>query len=91
LRKYEIMLIFNSDKDSIETNKTFVTTTLSNNNFKVIEEKNIGLRDLAAPINKKNKGHYYLYTVETDNKNFLEMEKAFKLHKELLRYFIVRQ
>ena len=91
MRKYEIMVIFNTDEDSIESNKSFISTTLSNNNIKITKEKDIGLRDLAYEINKKNKGHYYLYIVETKNRNFLEMEKAFKLHKGLLRYFIIKQ
>ena len=91
MRKYEIMVIFNPNEDSIEQNKSFISTTLTNNNIKIIKEKDIGLRDLSFEINKKNKGHYYLYIVEIKNTNFLEMEKAFKLHKGLLRYFIIRQ
>ena len=91
MRKYEIMVIFSSNEDSIEKNKSFISTTLSNNNIKITKEKDIGLIDLSFEINKKNKGHYYLYIVETKNRNFLEMEKAFKLHKDLLRYFIIRQ
>ena len=85
------MVIFSPDEDSIEKNKSFISTTLSNNNIKITKEKDIGSRDLSFEINKKNKGHYYLYVVETNNRNFSEMEKAFKLHKGLLRYFIVRQ
>ena len=91
MRKYEIMVIFDAKEDALEKNKSFISTTLSNNSIKISKEKDIGLRDLSFEINRKNKGHYYLYIVETKNRNFSEMEKAFKLHKGLLRYFIVRQ
>ena len=68
MRKYEIMVIFDAKEDSLEKNKSFISTTLSNNSIKITKEKDIGLRDLSFEINRKNKGHYYLYLVETKNR-----------------------
>ncbi len=91
MRKYEVMVILDQDEDSFENHKNFISSTLSSNDIKIIEEKDVGLRDLSFPINKKNKGHYYIYFIETNNNNFTEIEKSFKLHKGLLRYFLVKQ
>ena len=88
--KYELMVIFDSDDKNFEETKTATTGVLTSTSANIIEEKNIGLRNLAFPIKEKNKGHYYLYVVDIDPKNFNEIEKAFKLNKGILRHLFIR-
>jgi small subunit ribosomal protein S6 len=88
--KYELMVIFDSDDKNFEETKTSTTGVLTSTSANIIEERNIGLRNLAFPIKEKNKGHYYLYVVDIDPKNFSEIEKAFKLNKGILRHLFIR-
>jgi ribosomal protein S6 len=88
--KYELMVIFDYDDKNFDENKNSTTDILTSNATSIFEEKNIGLRNLNFPIKEKIKGHYYLYTVEADPKNFQEIEKAFKLHKGILRHLFIR-
>ena len=75
----------------VEKNKEFITSTLSTNNIKIKEEKDYGQKKLAYPINEKPRGHYYLFTIETNNNDFSELEHSFKLHKGILRYLLLNR
>ncbi|MCK4796695.1 MAG: 30S ribosomal protein S6 [Spirochaetes bacterium] len=91
MRKYEIMLIFNIEENSLEENKKFTTDTFSSNNISIIDEKDIGQKELSYPINNKTRGHYFLYHINVNPESLLETEKAFKLYKGIMRYLIIRQ
>ena len=91
MRKYEVMVIFDVDDDTLENAKDFVNKCFSGNQVNIIDEKDIGQKKLAYPINDKDRGHYYLYNIETEQKNLVQVEKAFKLYKNIIRYVIVRK
>ena len=91
MRKYEIMTIFDLAGGSLEECQEFVTNTFAANKINIINQKSIGQKDLAYPINDKTQGHYYLYNVEVEPKSFPEVEKAFKLYNKILRYLVVKQ
>ncbi|MBR6060923.1 MAG: 30S ribosomal protein S6, partial [Spirochaetales bacterium] len=65
-RKYEMMIIYDEEEKSLDEIKTFVNGVFSANGMTVIDEKDIGLRDYAYPINEKTRGHYYLYHFESE-------------------------
>ena len=88
--KYELIVIFDSDDKNFEEVKSTTAEILTLNSSNIIEEKNIGQRNLAFPIKEKNKGHYFLFVVEIDPNNFKEIEKAFKLNKAILRHLFIR-
>lgn len=85
------MVIFDNEVDTLENNKNFVTTTLSSNNINISEEKDYGQKRLAYLINEKKNGHYFLFNFDTNQNDFSEVEKSFKLQKSILKYLILRQ
>ena len=91
MRKYELMVIFDNEVDTLENNKNFITTTLSASNINISEEKDLGQKRLAYLIKEKRNGHYFLYTFDTTQNDFSEIEKTFKLQKSILKYLILRQ
>ena len=48
LRKYEIMFIFDTEAESMENIKAFVTDKFSNNKVDVLEEKDIGKKKFSV-------------------------------------------
>lgn len=49
-----------------------------------------GLRELAYPIKKNEKGYYFLLNIKTDNAQLSEMERQMKLHDDVLRYLSLK-
>ncbi len=89
MRKYELVTIFDLE-EVLDTKINFIKETFNSNNVTIVEEKDMGEREFSYPIKEKKRGHYYLFIVELDQKNLLEIEKAFKLYKRLLRYLFVK-
>ncbi len=90
MRKYELITVFDP-ADSFDDHKNFVNETFNANNFKIFEEKDMGEFDLAQPISERKRAHYYFYNLEADQKDFPEVERAFRLHKGLIRYMFVKK
>ena len=86
-----MMFIFHSDDEQFKKVQETVGTVFTNNKVKVTKEKDMGQRDLAYPIKNINRGHYYLYDLEADPKVILEIEKAFKHTKGLMRHLVIKK
>lgn len=90
MRKYELMCLLNPEKDTVEDHLKFVEDTLSQNNIKIVETKDVGQRKLAYPIDEITNGRYYLYQLEMEPASIPEMEKAFKLYKGVMRHIMLQ-
>ncbi|OHD10864.1 MAG: 30S ribosomal protein S6 [Spirochaetes bacterium GWC1_27_15] len=91
MKKYEMMVIYNTEERPLEETKTFVKDTFSSNNIKVIDEKDMGMRELAYLINKKKRGYYYLFNFEAEPASIKEMNAAFKLYKGIFKNLVLVQ
>ncbi|MHA1558969.1 MAG: 30S ribosomal protein S6 [Alphaproteobacteria bacterium] len=49
-----------------------------------------GLRTLAYPIKKNQKGHYVLFNVAAEKDAIKEMERQMKISEDILRYLTIR-
>ena len=91
MRKYEMMLIYDVEAKPLEEIKEFVKTSFSAHGINVVDEKDIGMRDLAYYIEKKKRGYYYLFHFETEQNNLIKVDKDFKLYKPIVRYLTLKQ
>lgn len=57
---------------------------------KVKKEELWGLRDLAYPIKRNQKGFYAHFEIEADPKNAKGLDKILKVEEDILRYLLVR-
>ena len=48
-------------------------------------------RDLAYPIGKKTRGHYYLYGIQADPEKIGNLDRAFKLASGILKYLVIKK
>ena len=92
MRKYEMMTILSLDDKGSFDSKKYFTDTFSSFGMKVVEEKDMGVRDLAYPIKKITRGHYFLFQLEAENqKNIVEFNKTLKLNKNILRTLLLNK
>ncbi|MEW5817819.1 MAG: 30S ribosomal protein S6 [Spirochaetota bacterium] len=88
---YEGVFIFSTKEDKFVKGKELVASEFNRIKAVIQKEEDMGDKDLAYPIKKENRGHYYYYEVEQSPEKLLEIEKNFKLSPEILKYLFVKK
>ena len=91
-RTYEVMYIVNPDTEGekIEKLNEAVGKLIEKEGGTVIRMDDIGIRNLAYPILKKNTGHYVLFEIEGSGQEILELERRMRVNDLVMRYVTVR-
>ena len=93
MNKYEIMFIVRADIDE-KTQKDTVSAfekVLKNMKAKIVENKDMGQKKLAYPINKQVRGNYYLFNVESTADAVNEFSRKAKIDENILRHIVIRE
>ena len=91
MKKYEIMYIVKAGLDE-EARKALiekVNSTITKKGGKLVEVNEMGLRDLAYPINDEIKGYYVVLNVEAEVETINEFDRLTKLNNNVLRHLIL--
>ena len=94
MRKYEIMFIVRPTLTEEEIKKTIKDFggILTKNGAKIVNEKDMGQRELAYEIKKFNSGYYFLFTLEAkDDKAIKEFDRLALISKDIIRHLITRE
>ena len=91
-RTYEVMYIINPEtaSDRIEKLNEAVGKLIEKEGGEVVRMDNIGLRNLAYPIQKKTEGHYVLFEVDGSGQEIAELERRMRVNDMIMRYITVR-
>ena len=91
-RTYEVMYIINPDTDGekIEKLNEAVSKLIEKEGGEVVRLDNVGIRNLAYPIQKKYEGHYVLFEVNGTGQEILELERRMRVNDLIMRYITVR-
>lgn len=91
-RTYEVMYIVNPEtaSDRIEKLNDAVGKLIEKEGGSVVKVDNIGLKDLAYPIEKKQQGHYVLFEIEGTGQEIAELERRMRVNDMIMRYITVR-
>ena len=91
-RTYEVMYIVNPEtaSDRIEKLNDAVGKLIEKEGGSVVKVDNIGLKDLAYPIEKKRQGHYVLFEIEGTGQEIAELERRMRVNDMIMRYITVR-
>src|SRR5437868_11346220 len=91
-RTYEVMYIINpdTDVDKIEKLNEAVHKLIEKEGGEVVRMDDIGLRNLAYPIQKKNEGHYVLFEIDGSGQEIAELERRMRVNDMIMRYITVR-
>src|SRR5438874_8142959 len=91
-RTYEVMYIINpdTDLDKIEKLNEAVHKLIEKEGGTVVRMDDIGLRNLAYPIEKKLEGHYVLFEIDGSGQEILELERRMRVNDMIMRYMTIR-
>lgn len=91
-RTYEVMYIIDPDTsaDKIEKLNDAVGKLIAKEGGEVVRMDDIGIRNLAYPIQKKNEGHYVLFEIDGSGQEILELERRMRVNDMIIRYMTVR-
>ncbi len=91
MKKYEVMYIIRPtlDADSISKEIKNLNEIFTNNNSKVLEVNEWGLRELAYDIEKNHKGYYVVLTVEATVEAVNEFNRVVGYNENILRHIVV--
>tara|TARA_B100000989_G_scaffold89238_1_gene64529 strand:+ start:300 stop:809 length:510 start_codon:yes stop_codon:yes gene_type:complete len=90
MRNYELALIINPDLASrFNPYKEHLESVLSELNFKNAYCENVGIRELAYPINEFSKGHYLIYQLQGNPEKINDLESKLKYDNSVLRHLLI--
>lgn len=91
MRKYEVMYIVRPtlDQEAIAKEIANVNAIFTNNDSKVLEVNEWGLRELAYEIEKNRKGYYVVLTVEATVKAVEEFNRVVGYNENIIRHIVV--
>ena len=91
-RTYEVMYIINPDTDAekIEKLNDAVGKLIEKEGGVIVRMDDIGIRNLAYPIQKKTTGHYVLFEIDGSGQEILELERRMRVNDLVIRYMTVR-
>ena len=90
MRKYELMTIFPLDEEKSKKAAEEVRSTLTSFGAEIEEEKLFGDRDLTYEVNKEKRGRVVVFTLKLNPSKITEIDKAFNIHMNLLKYLFVK-
>ena len=92
MNKYEMTIVVRTDIDEKEIKKTAddMKKVLVDAKAKILEEKDLGAKELAYEINKMKTGRYFFYTVETNSKTVDEFDRLARINENIIRHLTIR-
>lgn len=91
-RTYEVMYIVNpeTDADKIVKLNEAVGKLIEKEGGEVVRMDDIGMKELAYPIEKKTNGHYVLFEINGSGQEIAELERRMRVNDMIMRYITVR-
>ncbi|MCL1928714.1 MAG: 30S ribosomal protein S6 [Treponema sp.] len=90
MRQYELTVIFPLEEDLYKAGKETVIADLAAQGAEILKTDEVGDKDLAYEINRRKRGRYLLFTINSDPAKINTLDRVFKLNANLLRYLFVK-
>jgi small subunit ribosomal protein S6 len=91
MRQYELMVIFPLEEDQRAAGLEKLLADLAGQGVQIEKTDELGDRDLAYEIDKRRRARYVLYTIQANPACITELDRAFKLNQNMVRYLFVRK
>ncbi len=91
MKKYEVGFILRPNLDE-ETNKEVINNLkaiYTNAGCEIVEELDLGMRELAYEIEKNKSGYYYYMVVNANRDANVEFERISRISEDVIRFMIV--
>lgn len=92
MRHYEIVILVHPDQsEQVPAMVERYEGIIAKHEGIIHRKEDWGRRQLAYPIKKIHKAHYYLFNIECNQAVLDELKSSFKFNDAVLRYLIVNQ
>ena len=89
MRNYEFTVIFDADEEKFKQGLEDVSAMLATAKAEITKQEDMGVRQLAYIIKKKDKGHYVYFEMQADPAQIQGLERKLVLHNDVLKYLFV--
>ena len=92
MNKYEIMFIVKTTIEEEAVKKTIadLKAIITDLKGEIVEEKDMGRKKLAYPINKEVNGFYYILVVNANGEIVSEFDRKAKINDNVIRHLIIK-
>lgn len=92
MNKYEIMFIVKPTLEEASIKKAFenIKKLLTDNKATILEEKEMGQRELAYEIKKHKTGYYFLLVVEAQAEAIAEFNRIANISDDIIRSLVTK-
>ena len=92
MNKYEIMFIVKTTIEEEAVKKTIadLKAIITDLKGEIVEEKDMGQKKLAYPINKEVNGFYYVLVVNANGEIVSEFDRKAKINDNVIRHLIIK-
>ncbi|CAP18367.1 30S ribosomal protein S6 [Candidatus Phytoplasma mali] len=93
MKKYEILYIMrpNIGDEEIKKNVETINKIFYNNENKIIQSKELGLKDLAYCIDKHYKGYYVSMFLNAMPQMIEEFNRVVKINEDIIRSIVIKE
>ncbi|MFA6774688.1 MAG: 30S ribosomal protein S6 [Sphaerochaetaceae bacterium] len=91
MRNYEFTVIFCAEDEKMKKGLESVSEMFKNANVTITKQDDMGVRQLAYPIKKQDKGHYVYFELQAEPASLDGFEKDLLLDPNVLKYLFVNK
>ena len=89
MRNYEFTVIFDSNEEQTTKGMELIAADFAAANVEIVKQDDMGVKNLAYPIKKQDRGHYYYFELKADPTLINEFNNTFKLMAPVLKFLFV--
>lgn len=91
MNKYEITFILKSnEEEAIKKEVSELKSIITDMKGNITNEKEMGNRKLAYPINKEINGYYYVINCDANSEIVKEFDRKARINENVIRHLIIR-
>ena len=92
MNKYETIFLIKNDITEEQKNKTINTIkNYLNENGKITNIEDLGLKKLAYEVRKYKEANYYLIEFDDKAEAIMELERMYRINDDVLKFIVVRK
>ncbi|MDC7246417.1 MAG: 30S ribosomal protein S6 [Sphaerochaetaceae bacterium] len=89
MRNYELTVIFEANEETTAKGLELVEKELATGQVEITKHDDMGVRNLAYPIKKQDKGHYHYFEIAAEPASINAFSNAFRLMQPVYKFLFV--
>ena len=92
MRHYETLFVLKptlTDEEK-KAKLEFIQNVIVNNGGEIVATEDVGMRKLAYPIQKFERGHYYIIYFKAPSQTVKELERIYRITEDVIRFLTIK-